>query len=163
MLWCDNDLAAYPWPIYNCLCCNERRWVWQSATHDSCLQRFSATDPADPTSGLHDMHFRGIQDLGGWIYRHISRIRYETFFFHRLGVTRPDHSPDFLAFSLIVYLVVRSNVNKVPIPRLLKITVRDATYYFLVIFSSHLVLMMFLLFASVSISSECSTISLWLA
>ena len=70
-----------------------------------------------------------------------------------LGDTHPDHPTDFLAFSVIVYLVVRSNVDKVPIPRLLKTIVRDATYYFLVIFSSHLVFMLFLLFANVRISS----------
>ena len=57
---------------------------------------------------------------------------------------------DLLAFSAIVYLVVRSNIYyEVPIPSLLKTIARDATYYFLVIFTSHLVLVMFLLFASV--------------
>ena len=66
---------------------------------------------------------------------------------------RSDHPPDLLAFSVIVYLVVRSNVNKVPIPGILKTIVRDATQYFLVIFTSHLVLVMFLAFASVSVLS----------
>jgi len=54
---------------------------------------------------------------------------------------------DLLAFSVIVYLVVRSNVKKVPIPSLLKIIARDATCYFLVIFTSHLVFVMFQAFA----------------
>jgi hypothetical protein len=70
-----------------------------------------------------------------------------------LGDTRSDHPADLLAFSVIVYLVVRSNVNKVPIPSLFKTIAQDATYYFLVIFTSHLVVVMFLLFASVRISS----------
>ena len=60
---------------------------------------------------------------------------------------------DLLAFVVIVRLVVRSNVNKVPIPGLLRTMARDATYYFLVIFTSHLVLVVFLLFANVRISS----------
>ena len=67
--------------------------------------------------------------------------------------TRFDRPTDFLAFSLIVYLVVRSNVNKVPIPGLFKTIAQDATSYFLVIFTSHLLLVLFLLFASVRRSS----------
>jgi len=69
------------------------------------------------------------------------------------GGIHSDHPADFLAFSVIVYLVVRSNVTKMPIPSLLKTIVRDATCYFLVIFTSHFVYVMFLLFASVSTSS----------
>ena len=65
----------------------------------------------------------------------------------------PDHLPDVLAFSVIVILVVRSNVAKVPLPSILKTIVRDATCYFLVIFTSHLVTAMFFWFASVSTSS----------
>ena len=70
-----------------------------------------------------------------------------------------DHPVDVLAFSVIVYLVVQSNVDKVPIPSLLKTIVQDATYYFLVIFTSHFVLVMFLAFASVSKSSQASIFS----
>jgi len=55
---------------------------------------------------------------------------------------------DILAFSVIIHLVVRSNVNRVPLPGLLKTIVQDATYYFLVIFTSHLLLVMFLAFGS---------------
>ena len=61
-----------------------------------------------------------------------------------------DHLTDTLAFSIIVYLVIRSNIRKVPIPSILKTIVQDATYYFLVIFTSHLMLVMFLAFANVS-------------
>ena len=69
------------------------------------------------------------------------------------GGIHSDYPADFLAFSVIVYLVVRSNVTKIPIPSLLKTIVRDATCYFLVIFTSHFVYAMFLFFASVSTSS----------
>jgi len=48
-----------------------------------------------------------------------------------------------LAFSVIVYLVVRSNINKVPIPRIFKTIAQDATYYFLVIFTSQVMIMLF--------------------
>ena len=64
--------------------------------------------------------------------------------------THPDHPTDVLAFSVIVFLVARSNLRKVPIPSLLKTVVQDAAYYFLVIFTSHLVPVMFLAFTSVS-------------
>ena len=66
------------------------------------------------------------------------------------GGIHSDYPTDFLAFSVIVYLVVRSNVTKIPIPSLLKTIVRDATCYFLVIFTSHFVYVMFLFFANVS-------------
>ena len=109
------------------------------------------------------MHFRGTVALVYRIHRHVSRIRYETSLVLRLGDTYSDHPSDFLAFSVIVYLVVRSNVYKAPIPSLLRIIARDATHYFLVIFTSHLVFIMFLAFASVRILQLSSTISLRLA
>lgn len=68
------------------------------------------------------------------------------------GDTHSDHPADILAFSVIVYLVIRFNVNEVPVPSLLRIIARDATYYFLVVFTSHLVTTLFLLFASVRTS-----------
>ena len=74
-------------------------------------------------------------------------------FIDHLRDTLSDRLADFLAFSVIVYLVVRSNLNKIPIPSIFKTIARDATYYFLVIFTSHLVLVMFLAFTSVSASS----------
>ena len=77
----------------------------------------------------------------------------ELLFIGYIEDVHPDHPADILAFSVIVYLVVRSSVRRVPIPSLLKTIVQDATYYFLVIFTSHLVLVMFLAFASVSTSS----------
>ena len=73
-------------------------------------------------------------------------------FIDHLGDTHSDHPADVLAFSVIVYLVVRSNVNKAPFPSLFKTIARDATHYFLIIFASHLVVVMFLAFASVSAS-----------
>ena len=62
-----------------------------------------------------------------------------------LGDTHFDHPVDFPALSVIVYLVVRSNVKKVPTPGLFKTIAQDATYYFLVIFTSHLLFMFFFL------------------
>ena len=72
-------------------------------------------------------------------------------FINHLEDTHSDHLPDLLAFSVVIYLVVRSGVKKVPLPRILKTIARDTTYYFLIIFTSHVVLVMFLVFASVSL------------
>ena len=127
------------------------------------LQPFSGADATDPTSSLYSMHNRGTVVLEHRIYRHVSRIRCENFLALHLGDIRFNYPPDFLAFSVVVYLVVRSNIYKVPIPGLLRTIAQDATYYFLVIFTSHLLLVLFLLFASVRISSQFSTISLRLA
>ena len=69
-----------------------------------------------------------------------------------LGLTRSNHLADLLAFSVIVSLVVRSSVRGDPIPSIFRIMTRDATYYFLVIFTSHLLLVIFLAFARVSTS-----------
>ena len=72
---------------------------------------------------------------------------------HPEGEAHSDHPLDLLTFSLIVYLVIRFNVHRVPLPGLLRTIARDATHYFLVIFTSQFVLAMFLLFANVGISS----------
>ena len=99
------------------------------------------------------MHPHGEVVYGGRVYDHISRIRYGTPLAIHLGDTHPDHLPDVLAFSVIVFLVVRSNVTKDPLPSILKTIVRDATYYFLILFTSHLVTVIFFWLANVSASS----------
>jgi len=126
---------------------------------------FSGTNPTDPTSGLYDMRLRGTVVYGNRIYYRGSCIWCGTFllFIDHLGDTHSDHLADLLAFSVVVYLMVRSKVIKVPIPSLLKIMVRDATHYFLLIFTSHFVLLMFLIFASVSTSSQSPIPSIRLA
>jgi len=70
------------------------------------------------------------------------------------GDTRPDHFTDFLTFSVIVYLVVQSNVKKVQLPRLLRAIAQSATHHFLIIFSSHLALELTLLLARVRVFSQ---------
>ena len=114
---------------------------------------FSGTDPTGPTSGLYDMHSRVAVVYGTRIHHHDSRIRYGTPLVIRLGDTHLDHLPDVLAFSVIVFLVVRSNVTKIPLPSILKTIARDATCYFLIIFTSHFVTAMFFWLADVSRSS----------
>jgi hypothetical protein len=82
------------------------------------------------------------------------------FFEFHPGDIHSDDPADLLAFLVIVCIVVRSNANKIPISSLFKMIVQDATCYFLVIFTSHVVLVMFLIFADVSVSSQSSVFSL---
>ena len=52
------------------------------------------------------------------------------------------YTPDFLAFSLISFLVAKSGTSNIRGPTLLGTIAQDATWYFLAIFSSHFVLEM---------------------
>ncbi|KAF9791190.1 hypothetical protein BJ322DRAFT_1017745 [Thelephora terrestris] len=60
-------------------------------------------------------------------------------------------APDTLAFLVIVFFAMSGRVKGFNMPRLLRTIVQDSTIYFLVIFTSHFVLEMSLLFLSVSI------------
>lgn len=60
---------------------------------------------------------------------------------------------DFLAFLVVVIFAKSGTPKGNKMPYLLRAIVQDATVYFLVIFTSHFVLEMFLLFATVSISA----------
>ena len=74
--------------------------------------------------------------------------------FHLEGDTHADYPTDLLAFLIVVYLAIRWNVYRGQMPGgLFRTIVRDATHYFLVIFTSHVALEMTLLFARVSILS----------
>jgi len=53
-------------------------------------------------------------------------------------------------FLVVVVLAFKSGLKGYKMPRILRIIVQDATIYFLVIFTSHLVFEMTLLFARVS-------------
>jgi len=115
----------------------------------------SYTGHTGPASDFHAVCLRGIVVFGNRVYHHVSRIWYGApFSFHPGDRAHSDHPADFLAFSVIIYIVVRSNINRVPIPWLFRIIVRDATCYFLFIFTSHLLVVLFLWFASVRVSSS---------
>ena len=66
-----------------------------------------------------------------------------------VGDTQPDNPTDLLAFLLVIYLVSRSNAQWLTVPSLLRIIAKHATYYFLVICTSHLALGLTLLLARV--------------
>ena len=60
------------------------------------------------------------------------------------------YTPDFLAFSLITFSAAKSRALNLRGPTLLGTIAQDATWYFLVIFSSHFVLEMTLTLGRVS-------------
>ena len=100
------------------------------------------------------MHFRAAQTHGNWIYHHISSIRYKvSLIFHLTGDTYADYPTDLLAFSLVIYFVLRSNAYSFQMSNLFRVVAQDTTHYFLVIFTSHLVLELTLVFGAVSIMS----------
>ena len=65
-------------------------------------------------------------------------------------VTPTPFSEDSLAFSVMLFLAGRWRVREFGIPSLLATIVRDATVYFLVIFSAHFVFAMTIFFTRVS-------------
>jgi hypothetical protein len=72
---------------------------------------------------------------------------------------------DCLAFSLIIFMAIKSRTVGLRIPRTLKVIAEDATRYFLVIFTSHFVLTMTLAVgqvrAAVSVRSSLIVIVAW--
>jgi len=56
---------------------------------------------------------------------------------------------DLLAFLVIIYLALQSGTHRSKLPSLFGTMAQDATLYFMVIFTSHLLLMMTLIFGSV--------------
>jgi len=75
----------------------------------------------------------------------------------------PRLSTDTLIFSTIVYTALRSNLYQLRIPSLLKTIARDATHYFLVIFTSQLLFVFTLILTRVRISLYLSVLSFPLA
>ena len=72
--------------------------------------------------------------------------------FHLIGDTYADCPTDLLAFSIVIYLTLRSNLYQFRMPgSLFRTIAQDATLYFLVIFTSHLVLEVFILQVKVGI------------
>ena len=65
------------------------------------------------------------------------------------GETDTDCLKDSLAFGIIIYLALKAGTYRSKLPSLLKVMAEDAVFYFMVIFTSHLLLEMTLIFGSV--------------
>ena len=72
------------------------------------------------------------------------------------GVNHTDdaYGPDFLAFSLTIFLATTSRSSRFKMPSILETIAEDATRYFLVIFTSHFVLEMTLNLGRVSATTS---------
>ena len=67
-----------------------------------------------------------------------------------MGDFHADYPADLLAFTVVVYLALRWGADQFKVPGgLFRTVVQDATHYFLVIFTSHLVFELALLFGRV--------------
>lgn len=62
------------------------------------------------------------------------------------------HPPDVLAFSLVVFWARKSGASGLKLSTLLDAIAKDSTYYFMVIFTSHFVLVMTLNLGRVSVA-----------
>jgi len=124
-------IAIYSWPVPSWLRSSERRWARGQVppTTLTCFNVSALQSPQIPLPIYVLCLFIGGVSLD-------------------IGFMAMSLVYDFLAFSLIVYLAVRSNANKVPIPSLFRTIVQDATSYFLVVFTSHIVIVVFILLAS---------------
>ena len=153
MVWCDNGITAYCWPIPNCLYGNKRRWVCDKVslvilTYDVPAQPIVPIPLPVYTTCIFVQH--GPVEIGLTTLSVVYGTKLILFF---ILETPTPIIPDLLVFSVIAYLVIRSYTNGVPVPSLLRTIAQDTTYYFLVLFTSHVMLVLFLSFASVSISS----------
>ena len=95
------------------------------------------------------MRFQATLSPGSRVYRDISIIRCESSLTFRLAGETDNRLPDLLAFLVIIHLALKSGTHQSKLPSLFRTMAQDATLYFLVIFSSHLLLMMTLIFGSV--------------
>ena len=121
--------------------------------HNSCIFRyFSANYPPDQRWGLWALRYTARHTRGNWASRYIRIIRYETLAaFRPAGNTHTYRPTDLLAFLLFIYVALRTGAWEFKLPNLFRTIAQDATCYFLVIFTSHIVLELTLIFARVRI------------
>lgn len=100
------------------------------------------------------MRFRAANARGIHVSRNIFIIWYETSAAFRPVGNADGYCPtDLLAFILIIYMALKSNAYEFKIPSLFRTIAQDATFYFLMIFTSHLALELALIFGKVRIFS----------
>ena len=79
--------------------------------------------------------------------------------FIRLRTIKPTRPlKDLVAFLIILYLAGRSAIRQLGIPTILDTITRDATRYFLVIFTAHFALVVMLLFTRVSLITSFANV-----
>jgi len=158
MPWCNNDVAVHTWHIPDRFCSNERRWVCDLVRPRVLTYFNTSAQPIPwiplPVYMLCIVSRHRTLEIGfttmSLVYGAGSLL---TLIWKEAPTLTTLTIPDLLAFSVIVYLVVQSNVRRVQVPRLLRTIAQGATHYFLIIFTSHLVLELTLLLARVRVFS----------
>jgi len=125
-----------------------------------CATRLRVCSPTAPTDTPGPILFVCIpqeQTPRGCVHEYLSLLWYVRITLHlnwtmfiSADPSGDMYAPDSLAFSLIIYLAIRSKALSVKIPTILGTMAEDATRYFLVIFTSHFVLEMTLILGRVS-------------
>jgi len=132
-----------------------------------CATRLRVCSPTAPTDTPGPISFVCIlqeQTPRDRVHEHLSLLWYVRIILHlnqtMLISADPSgdmYAPDSLAFLLVVYLAIRSKASSVKIPTILGTMAEDATWYFLVIFTSHFVLEMTLILGRVSATAPFPT------
>ena len=113
----------------------------------------SPAAPTDTHRRISPVRCSSAQNHGDRIHKHFPPLRCVMVALDLQGGIDPPtmHIPDFFAFSLTIFLAIRTMEPGIKIPTILKTLVEGATLYFLVIFTSHLLLEMTLLFGRVNV------------
>lgn len=128
------------------------------------LRVFSPTAPTDTPGPVSFVCIFQEQIPRGRLHEHLSLLwcvrivlRLNQTMFISADPPGDTYAPDSLAFSLIIYLAIRSKASSVKIPTILGTMAEDATRYFLVIFTSHFVLEMTLILGRVNPTAPLPT------
>jgi len=110
----------------------------------------SATTPSHPPHGILDMCSRRASDRGNRPHSHLALLWFafsEVLLYPSSLTILPTDSAVFL---VIVLIAAKSAIKGYKVPGVLRTIVQDATIYFLVIFTSHFIFEMMLIFGRVS-------------
>ena len=112
--------------------------------------KLSTTPPSHPPYGIPDMCGRRTSDGGNRPHSHPALL----WFASSEGLLYPSSltglPTDTAIFLVIVFIAAKSGIKGYKVPRVLRTIVQDATVYFLVIFTSHFIFEMMLIFGRVS-------------
>lgn len=114
-------------------------------------RKISAAAPSYPPYGIPIMLLHQTSKGGNRLHNHLALLRSASseVIFH---FTPANAATDVLAFLVVLVLGVKSGLKDFKMPNILRMILEDSAIYFLVVFSTHLVLEMTLLFARVNAS-----------
>ena len=120
------------------------------------LRPCSHTSPIDTPRRLQVVRVCSTQRPGGHVYEPLPRLWCVRIILCLGWMVLTQRKSDFLAFTMVVFLVTRLKARGIKIQSLMETIAADAVLYFMVIFTSHFVLAMTLYFARVSAITSLS-------